>query len=500
MPIQYSMRGYTFLDDAYTGGGGFLDGTYLLRHPREDDAKIAYRQELSYYSNFVKPVVDSLTNPIFRKMIARDWSKGKAQFLQPFMHDVDRLGSTMNRFMKNAARYARLYGSVFIMVDNSREVSSNALSALDERKYPYLYFVKPEQVMEYKSDEHGKLLYIKYRTHETCTKIMGGANLNTDENVWEWWRDKWKVTYHDGKVEESANQLGFIPMVTLYGTDADTGDFMPLSPMMSIARTNLAIYNICSELRELLRNQAFSILCFPITDEVSIDTLKQGIRLGSDNMLVYDGNSSKAPFFISPSADQANLLQAEINRLVEDIYRQANLTGVASVQQRTSGVARQWDFEQTNQALADMAENCEIAEREIVKCFLAYMGEDTDLEYKVIYPRDFGIVDVSGELDKVAAALSLNVGSEFDKQVKIKATEAFLSNIPDKEYDKVVEQIRTSSDDELYAQIEGLAREGTYNPATPKTADKGYSVRDKIAKYLEGQEQLKLQSKKDRLK
>ena len=122
------------------------------------------------------------------------------------------------------------------------------------------------------------------------------------------------------------------------------------------------------------------------------------------------------------------------------------------------------------------------------------------MEYKVIYPRDFGIVDVSGELDKVAAALSLNVGSEFDKQVKIKATEAFLSNIPDKEYDKVVEQIRTSSDDELYAQIEGLAREGTYNPATPKTADKGYSVRDKIAKYLEGQEQLKLQSKKDRLK
>lgn len=137
MPIQYSMRGYTFLDDAYTGGGGFLDGTYLLRHPREDDAKIAYRQELSYYSNFVKPVVDSLTNPIFRKMIARDWSKGKAQFLPPFMHDVDRLGSTMNRFMKNAARYARLYGSVFIMVDNSREVSSNALSALDERKYPW---------------------------------------------------------------------------------------------------------------------------------------------------------------------------------------------------------------------------------------------------------------------------------------------------------------------------------------------------------------------------
>lgn len=482
MPIQYTMRGYSFLDDAYTGGGGFLDGTYLLRHPREDDAKIAYRQELSYYSNFVKPVVDSLTNPIFRKMIARDWTKSKSQYLAPFMHDVDRLGSTMNRFMKNAARYARLYGSVFIMVDNSRDISGNTVSLLGERKFPYLYFVKPSQVIEYKSDEHGKLLYIKYRTYETCTKIMGGVNLNTDENVWEWWRDRWKVTYCDGRVDEDVNHLGFIPMVTLYGTDADTGDFMPLSPMMSIARTNLAIYNICSELRELLRNQAFSILCFPITEEVSIEKLQSGIRLGSDNMLIYDGNSSKAPFFISPSADQANLLQDEINRLVEDIYRQANLTGVASVQQRTSGVARQWDFEQTNQALADMAENCEIAEREIVKCFCAYTGEDTNMEYKVIYPRDFGIVDVSGELDKVAAALSLNVGSEFDKQVKIKATEAFLSNIPDKEYDKVVEQIRANADDELYSKLEGEENEGTYNPVSPTEAPQ---ARNRIGEYLD---------------
>lgn len=493
MSVQYAMRGYDFLDDAYTGGGGFLDGRYLLRYPRESDAKISYRQELSYYSNFVKPVVDSLTNPIFRKMIARDWSREKSQFLSPFMHDVDRLGSTMNRFMKNAARYARLYGSVFIMVDNSREVAGDTLSALGNRNFPYVYFVKPSQVIEYTSDEYGRLTYIKYRTHETRTKILGGSNLNVDENIWEWWRDRWRVQYHDGRIEEQANQLGFIPMVTLYGVDADTGDFMPLSPMMSIARTNLAIYNICSELRELLRNQAFSILCFPITQDISIEKLQEGINLGSDNMLCYDGTAGKAPFFISPSAEQANLLQAEINRLIEDIYRQANLTGVASVQQRTSGVARQWDFEQTNQALADMAENCEIAEREIVKCFCAYMGEgDNALEYKVIYPRDFGIVDVSGELDKVAQALSLNIGTEFDKQVKIKAAEAYLSNIPDREYDEVVEQIRSNSADEIYSKLEGNAREGTYNPVSKVQAP---YAKDTIGDYLDTKQEIKSRNK-----
>lgn len=491
MPVQYQNRNYDFLDDAYSGGGGFLTGQYLLRHPREEDAKYGYRQELSYYSNFVKPVVDSLTNPIFRKMIARDWSRETNQFIGPFMHDVDRLGSTINRFMKNAARYARLYGSVFIMVDNSREVAGDTLSALGERNFPYVYFVKPNQVIEYKSDEYGRLKYIKYKTYESCTKILGTTSTE-DENVWEWWPDHWKLTYHDGSVEENENKLGFIPMVTLYGTDADLGDFLPLSPMMSIARTNLAIFNLCSELRELLRNQAFSILCFPITQDVDINKMREGLNLGTDNMLIYDGNSSKAPFFITPSAEQANLLQNEINRLIEDIYRQANLTGVASVQQRTSGVARQWDFEQTNQSLADMAENCEIAEREIIKCFCAYLGHEAKkLEYKVIYPRDFGIVDVSGELDKVAQALSLNVGSEFDKQVKIKAAEAYLSNIPDREYKEVITQIRDNSDDEAYSAQEN-PNAGTYNPVSaPKAPD----ADERIGDYLQTKQDIKTRKK-----
>ena len=489
MAVDYKMRGYDFLEDAYTGGGGFLNGEYLLRHPREADDKILYRQELSYYSNFVKPVVDSLTNPIFRKMIARDWSREKNQFLSPFMQDVDRLGSTMNRFMKNAARYARLYGSVFIMVDNSRDVAGDTLSALGERKFPYLYFVKPSQVIEYKSDEYGRLKYIKYRTYETCTKVLGYMHVG-NENVWEWWPDHWKITHHDGKIEEADNHLGFIPMVTLYGTDADLGDFMPLSPMMSIARTNLAIYNLCSELRELLRNQAFSILCFPITNEINVSKLMEGIKLGTDNMLIYDGAVNKAPFFISPSAEQANLLQDEINRLIEDIYRQANLTGVASVQQRTSGVARQWDFEQTNQSLADMAENCEIAEREIVKCFCAYMGDSDNIEYKVIYPRDFGIVDVSGELDKVAQALSLNVGSEFDKQVKIKAAEAYLANIPDNEYNEVVKQIREHSDDETYSMLEN-ADTPKYNPVSEIAAPE---AKERIGDYLETKNKIRMRN------
>ena len=147
MHYFYDKTGYDFLEDAYSGGGGFKDGRYLIPHPREDYEKLLNRKELAYYSNFVKPVVDSLTNPIFRKPIARDW-EGQSHYLSSFLEDVDKLGSSMNRFMKKAARLARLHGSIFIVVDNTAELDKTVAEATQKRAFPYLYMIKPNQVLE----------------------------------------------------------------------------------------------------------------------------------------------------------------------------------------------------------------------------------------------------------------------------------------------------------------------------------------------------------------
>ena len=95
-----------------------------------------------------------------------------------------------------------------------------------------------------------------------------------------------------------------------------------------------------------------------------------------------------------------------------------------------------------------MSENCEIAEKRILNLWGQYMG--VQIEYKVLYPREFGIVDISAELDKVAQALNLNVGIEFARQAKIKATEVFLNDIPDSEYDAVINEIRNSAEEYVY--------------------------------------------------
>ena len=442
-----NMMDYNFLHDSYSGGGGFLDGRYIIPHPREDNDKLINRRQLSHYSNFVKPVVDSLVNPVFRRGIVRDWDQDN-EMLSGFMNDVDKTGENMNRFMKRAAIMAKLYGSVFIVVDNAKKIVRNKKQALKERQYPYVYLIPPAMVRDYKCDSFGNIISIEYEVEAVCSKGIRGYKMPSSIDVWTWSQHEWSVVRDNGTAENGLNLLGRVPIVCLRAADCEAGDLMPLSPVMSIARTNLAIFNLQSELRELLRNQAFSVLCYPITQEVSSEEALEGVRVGVNDMLLYDGSVSKAPYFIAPDSSQAQLLQGEISRLVEDIYRQACLTSVVAVQTKASGVAKQWDFEQTNQVLTEMSENCEIAEKRILNLWGQYMG--VQIEYKVLYPREFGIVDISAELDKVAQALNLNVGIEFARQAKIKATEVFLNDIPDSEYDAVINEIRNSTEEYVY--------------------------------------------------
>lgn len=61
------------LEDGYFGIGGFIDGEYLTKHPRESDEKYAMRRHLSYYLNYLAPCVNAHVSPIFKTLAQRDW-------------------------------------------------------------------------------------------------------------------------------------------------------------------------------------------------------------------------------------------------------------------------------------------------------------------------------------------------------------------------------------------------------------------------------------------
>jgi hypothetical protein len=327
-------------------------------------------------------------------------------------------------------------------VDNVAEQPGTMAEALKARAYPYVYVVKPEQVTDYAVNKAGMLTSITYTVASDNSGSIGSKN-----ETWTWTATTWKCIGADGIVKDGEHPLGRLPIVPLFGKDRDPGDMKPQSEFYNIARVNKRIFNLCSEIDELIRNQSFSVFTYPMGERQDQEDVKE-IVTGTENAMGYDGTLSNKPEYATPDSAPLEQLRQERKDLVTEIYRMAELSHVTGVQEKTSGVAKAWDFETTNRTLADFANNCEHGEREIVILFELWTS--SKVNYDVKYSDDFGIVDVIAELDKVGKALDLNIGSQFNKAVKKKAVDVYLNDLPEDEFDAVIEDIEGRAQDETY--------------------------------------------------
>ena len=439
---------YTFLSNAYTGAGGFKDGSYLVKHPRETPDKFEKRKELAYYLNYVAPVVNSHVNPVFLKEPEREWKENS--LFSAFMEDTDTLGTSIDRFMKRAGLIAKLQAVAFIVIDNVPEQPGNMADVLAQRALPYAYIVQRNQVKSYKTNKAGKLIEFSYTV---ATESSEGSQTVTE--TWTWTSTTWACQYADGTKKDGAHALTRLPVVPLYSRPYEPGKVLPQSEFYNIARANKRLYNLCSEIDELIRNQAFNILTYPASEQQSQDDVKE-IVVGTENVMSYDGNLSNSPGFIAPDASPLEQLRQERKDLITEIYRMAELSHVTGVETKNSGVAKQWDFQNTNQVLSDFALNCEEAERDIARVFELWTTTTVDLS--CTYSDDFGIVDVAAALDEVSSALDLNIGGQFDVEVKKKAVIVYLNDLPEDRYDAVIKDIEDQK--EAQAQSDGLDGDG----------------------------------------
>jgi hypothetical protein len=433
-----------FLRDAYHGTGGFKTGDYLVPHPRETQAKYDRRRFMAYYTNYVRPCVDSFVNPIFKEAPVREYTANK--FFEAFLENVDSGGSKINRWMKQAALKAKLYGGVLAVLDNFSERSESQADALQNRRYPYLYLVRPEQVTDWAVDRFGNLSKISYKL--TYTDIVNG-NKVTRTDAWTWTADAWACDNQDGH-SEGENTIHKIPVVPLYGALQDNDDIsdsivsdyaastlFPQSAYYQIARCNLAIFNACSELRERNRNQAFSILAYPIGEGDDYEVASE-VTAGSSNMLLYRGGAGQ-PGYIDPASTPSDVLLNEIANIVQEIYRMAERANVTGVQTQNSGLAKEWDNNTGNQTIADFANNLEEFEARIAELFGLYIG--ADLAFTVKYNKEYGPVDTSAELDKATKALSLQTGGKFDTEVRKQAARSLFHSYDDSQLNDVLKDI-----------------------------------------------------------
>lgn len=435
---------YTLLKDAYFGSGGFLSGGYLTRHKRESDEDYRFRCNNAYYLNYFAPIVNALVDPIFKRKPLRDYHGQCEDVVQEFLQNVDGNNTSIDTFMKRAAIMAKVYGVSFVVVDMPREKTAvNMAELIAGRQYPYLRLMGPDDLLEYGLDKNGRLSYVVFQEIDS---IDSGA---TSYRYLRYDRDGWQITGDDeiGTASGTYN-LGGVPVVPLFSRLLEQKTLKPMPDMEPIAMTAKALYNHCSWLDEILRNQTFPLLTIPSLDA-------KEMTIGNNNALGYDPNTAHSPDFIAPPSDPASVLQTQITTLIKEMYRMASLSFMqsASTADQSSGVSRQWEFERTNQQLANFAANCKRAEEQVLQIVAAWLN--SSIEYTVSYPDDFGIVDVEGELQEAQEVLDLNLTPELKQEVLKKVLAAYC---PDVTAERV---------DELMASLEDLDK--TYSDPAPPT-------------------------------
>lgn len=444
---------YRLMRDSYYGDGGYR-GAYLLPHKRETEQNYRDRQQTAYYLNHFSLIVNALVNPIFKRRPLRDWTGTASPVAEAFLEDVDGAGNDMDSFMQAAALSAKLYGAVFIVVENfqAMELPASMGEALAQRKFPYAYTLDPDRVEGVSIDKNGRVLSIKFRD-TAVSSTMGGEKERTvyfDTHSW--------AVYEDGALVSSGeHNLGEVPVIWFPSQHVKNGGLNPTPELYPIAGIACSLYNHCSWLTEILRNQTFPLLTFP-SKEAS------DLVIGNNNALCYDGDTVRfQPGFISPPSDPAALIQSQIKAMVEEMYRMAGLTFATTTKQEASGISRQWEFERTNQRLAAFAKRCAAAERKVMALVARWMG--LDLEFQATYSSDFGITDVATELKNAQAVLDMQLTDQLKVEVAKQVLSAYVPELPSDRFDAII------------ADIEKKAREPDYNE--PPQDDEGPEADDK---------------------
>jgi len=407
-------KDWQFLIDSYTGKGGFEDGSYLIRYPRESDDKFKRRKELAVYPNYVKKIVDTYISHLFKQSPIRETTPEYEDFIQ----NVDKQGTYIDDFMRKAAKLSLIFGTVLVVVDRPRGKAKTRLEEKQMGLLPYAVIRLPYEVENIKLDEYGNISRIVFKESEFYRSFTS--------NEWIISKDK------EGKqiIDSGSHELGIVPVVPVRWTDTVLPfDVFSPSFIQDIAQINFDLYNAISELREILRNITFPILTLPIRDESTANQLSN-LTIGTENFIPYNPEGGGKPDFIAPPPEPAQIYLEYINFLISQMYKIVNLEFALGSQTGASGVALDFEFQQVNSLMAGMALHLEQAEYKIADLVARWNGE-SGFNGKIEYDKDFSFKDLERELKNAMDALSLQISQTFDAELKKKMAREILGDYID---------------------------------------------------------------------
>jgi hypothetical protein len=481
-PDAQTWAGYLQLaTDAWDGIGGFAalhdtdtdnnrqsglpEGfrSYLVKHPQEDPAKYAWRARNAVYPPLPRLVGETLTSFLFSRGPTRD---GTAGDLDEWAKDADGAGGDLGSVLRRLAIHAQLFPFGLAMIgapDGDYESQADALAA---GWSPYVNVIHPGMLFDWRREDG------RFTAAKLVDTVAEGA-IDQVRKVWTRCRVMTEesggtvkiTTYRQdekgkpGKfVSEKILRVPEVPLVVVSFSDTVVPEALSgAAPLGLIVEDARGLYNDLSLLYEHIAAQCFATLVYQEAASKQVAPLV----IGSNNALKYPPTMN-APTYIAPPDSVAATLFRCIEERIRRIYRMARLEFVLNDAQNapSSGVARQYEFQTTNRALASMAGRMAEAEKQIAGHVAAFAKRDPvefRAAYVVSWPDDFDCQDLEAEIRRTQEAMLL----PFDSITKA----ALLRQLRD-DLVTLTGQDMIDSNDELDAKAEAK-QEREDNPPPP---------------------------------
>jgi hypothetical protein len=435
---------WKFFINSYLGGKFYRDGDYLLRHPFESVDNYKRRKKIAYFYNYCAPIVDLFTSYLTKDQPKRSYGALSREVVPPrqpktlfdsFWWNVDFEGTNFEQFMREAQRYATVYGMISIIVDKPAMKVATQADALKKDIRPYLSIITPENILDWKYVRlpNGKMELDTIKIHEGD----GMYRIWTREG-WESWEIK---TNEKAPVlkDSGIHGLGRVPVVDLYNKKS-LQRRVGVSEIQDIADINKNIYYFCSDAKEIIQNTAYPMLAMP-EDVGGTDT---EVAVGPTNILNFNPElPNSKPEWLEPPHSSLQEIREWIQQDAQEMVRIAKMGGLRNTEtsvQPWSGVSIEAQERQLYSSLAEKASNAEQAELDILKLYAEW--EEEEFTGNIEYSRSFATRDLTTSLTNAIQAGTAKVESlTFEKERHKKIVDAATPGLEESIRDEIFKEI-----------------------------------------------------------
>ena len=311
---------------AYKGGRNFIESV-IRRHQLEFAEDFETRKVRAFYLNFIKRIVNAMTDIIFDNIIIRP-DPAKYPVLKPFLRRASYFGEPFDMFARRVSKMSSVFGWVVCAVEFFSDKAPTLADVEEGKAYPRLKMYTPLEFVDWARDGDkftyglvNRTVYVKADPNDPLSEIV-----EVDE--YTIYTDKEVEVVRDGEIVASyKHNLGYAPLVLVNdGTVDEFGFSEPL--IKDAARIAATLVNWLSVLDEVFERQALSQLACPDDGSLyeqaaelfeqagstaptigSIDDYTRLVlkKVGTSKIFTYPANSGHPPQYISPPASDMRI-------------------------------------------------------------------------------------------------------------------------------------------------------------------------------------------------